>query len=57
MNREPVRSVVAVIVAVIGLLQVLGVIDASTAANIVGAITLIVGGEVARSQVTPTEKA
>jgi hypothetical protein len=53
MNREPVRSAVAVVIAVVGLLQVLGVIDAGTAANIVGAVTLIVGGEVARSKVTP----
>jgi fumarate reductase subunit D len=53
MNREPIRSVVAVLVAVIGLLQVLGVIDADTAANIVGLITLVVGGEVARARVTP----
>lgn len=53
MNREPVRSIVAVVIAVVGLLQVLGVIDANTAANIVGAVTLIVGGEVARSKVTP----
>jgi hypothetical protein len=53
MNREPVRSIVAVVIAVVGLLQVLGVIDANTAANIVGAITLIVGGEIARAKVTP----
>lgn len=53
MNREPVRSIVAVVIAVLGLLQVLGVLDADTAANIVGAITLIVGGEVARAKVTP----
>lgn len=55
MDREPVRSIVAVVIAVLGLLQVLGVIDANTAANIIGAITLVVGGEVARSQVSPTK--
>lgn len=55
MNREPVRSIVAVVIAVIGLAQVLGLIDADTAANIVGAVTLIVGGEIARAQVSPVK--
>lgn len=54
MNSEPVRIVVAAIVVVMAVIQALGWVDASTGANIVGAVMLIVGGEVARSQVTPT---
>lgn len=51
---EPVRAAVAVVIAVVAALQVFGLIDVDTAANITGLITLIVGGEVARSKVTPT---
>ena len=53
MNSEPVRAVVAAVVAIVGVLQVFGLIDASTGANIIGLLVLIGGGEVARSKVTP----
>ena len=52
-HSEPVRAAVAAVIAIVGALQAFGVIDADTAANVVGLITLIVGGEVARSKVKP----
>lgn len=56
MQTEPIRAIVAVLVAVLGALQVFGAIDADTAANVTGLILLLGGGEVARAKVTPTRK-
>jgi Tfp pilus assembly major pilin PilA len=52
-DKEPVRLVVVAIVAVLAALQGLDVIEVDAVDNIVSALTLIVGGEVARSKVRP----
>lgn len=53
LQSEPVRAAAAVVIAVVGLLQVLNVIDVTLAGNIVGLIALVTGTEAVRSKVSP----
>lgn len=56
MENEPIRALVAALIAILAALQALGVVDANAAANITSVLLLLTGGEVVRAKVTPVSR-